>query len=91
MNPQGNEWNLFQKEYEDRIAGKGFTSMSHNKLTHKFVLMLLAMKIQDAKSCSDKEWKKSRRFQPGSWIKSKARRRLIPKHTETKGKSILLH
>ena len=37
---------------EDHFASKGFTSMSHNNLVHKFILMPQAMKIPDAKSSS---------------------------------------
>ena len=29
-----------QKDQEDRIAGKGFDSLSHCNLAHKFILML---------------------------------------------------
>ena len=58
MNPQGNEWNLLRlKNHEDHIAGKGFTSMSHNDLVHKFTPMPQAMTIPDAKAAVDKEWK----------------------------------
>ena len=44
--------------HEDHIAGKGFTSMSHFILVHKFIPMPQAMKIPDAKVAVDKEWKK---------------------------------
>ena len=46
------------QNYEDHIAGKGFTSMSHYNLVHKFIPMPQAMKILDAKTAVDKEWKK---------------------------------
>ena len=36
------------KKHEDHIAGKGFTSMSHYNLVHKFNPMLQAMKIPAA-------------------------------------------
>ena len=45
-------------KHEDRIAGKGFASMTHYNLVHKFILMPQAMKIPDAKAAVDKEWKK---------------------------------
>ena len=44
------------KEYEDRIARKRFNSLSHYFLVHKFIPMLQAMKIPDAKAGVDKEW-----------------------------------
>ena len=46
--------------HEDRIAGKGFTSMTHYNLMQKFVPMPQAMKIPDAEASVDKEWKKAR-------------------------------
>ena len=44
--------------HEDHIAGKGFTSMSHCNLVHKFIPMTQVMKFPDAKAAVDKEWKK---------------------------------
>ena len=44
--------------HEDRIAGKGFTSMTYHNVVHKFILLPQAMKIPDAKVAVDKEWKK---------------------------------
>ena len=46
------------KDHEDHIAGKGFNSLSHKNLVHKFIPVLQAMKIPDAKAAVDKEWKK---------------------------------
>ena len=55
MNPQGDEWNLlYFTKHEDRIAGKGFTSMTHYNLVHKFISMPQAMKVPDAKAAVDK-------------------------------------
>ena len=77
---------------EDHIAGKGFTSMAHYNLVHKFISMPQAMKIPDAKAAVDKEWKKLETIPAhGNWRKSRARRRLFSKHKETKRKSTLLH
>ena len=42
------------KAREDRIAGKGFTSMSHYNLGHKFILVPQAMN-PDAKAAVDRE------------------------------------
>ena len=44
------------KDHEDRIAGKGFNSMSHYNLLHKFIPMPQTMKIPDAKVAVDKGW-----------------------------------
>ena len=46
------------KIHEDRIAGKGFTSMRHYNFVHKFIPMPKARKIPDAKAAVDKGWKK---------------------------------
>ena len=58
MNPQGSEWNLLcVKNHKDHIAGKRFTSMTHENLVHKFIPMRQAMNILDAKAAVEKEWK----------------------------------
>ena len=46
------------KHHEVHIAGRGYTSMNHYNLFHKFILMPKALKIPDAKAAVDKEWKK---------------------------------
>ena len=43
------------KDHEDHIAEKGFNSLSHHNLVHKFVPMPQAVKIPDAKGAVDKE------------------------------------
>ena len=45
------------EDHEDHIAGEGYNSMTHYNLVHKFIPMLQAMKIPDAKAAVDKEWK----------------------------------
>ena len=45
------------KHHEDHIAGRGCTSMNHYNLVHKFIPVLQAIKILDAKAAVDKEWK----------------------------------
>ena len=44
------------KDHEDHIAEKGFNSLSHYNLVHKFLPNLQAMKIPDAKAAVAKEW-----------------------------------
>ena len=58
MNLRDNAEPLQSKNHEDHIAGKGFTSMTHYNLVHKFIPMPQAMKIADAKVAVDKKWKK---------------------------------
>ena len=43
------------KDHEDQIAVKGCNSMTHYNLVHKFIPLLQAMKILDAKSSSGPE------------------------------------
>ena len=45
-------------KHEDHMASKGFTSMTHHTVVHKFMSMPQAMKIRGAKAAVDKEWKK---------------------------------
>ena len=46
------------KDHEDHIAGKGYNSLQHYNLVHKFIPMPQAMKIRAAKAAVDKEWEK---------------------------------
>ena len=46
------------KDNEDRIAGKGFHSLSHYNVVHKFGFVRQAMKILGAKAAAYKEWEK---------------------------------
>ena len=77
------------KIHEEHIARKGFTSMTHYNMVHKFIPMPQAMKNPDAKAAVDEEWKKLETY--GIWKKSRAKRRLFWKHKETKRKSTLEH
>ena len=47
---------ILPKDHEDRIAGKGFNSLSHCNLVHKFIPMPQTMEIPAAKAAVDKEW-----------------------------------
>ena len=49
---------LQSKMHEYHIPGKGYNSMSHYNLVHKFIPMPQAMKIPTAQAAVDKEWKK---------------------------------
>ena len=48
---------LFIKVMETTLQAKGFASMTHYNLVHKFILVLQAMKIPDAKAAEEKERK----------------------------------
>ena len=43
------------KNHKDHIAGKGVNSLSHYNLVHRFIPMLEALKIPDAKAAVEKE------------------------------------
>ena len=42
------------KDLEDRISGKGFNSLSHHNLVHKFMPVHQATQIPDAKAAVDR-------------------------------------
>ena len=45
---------LYTKIMKAILQGKGVNSLNHYNLLHKFILMLKAMKIPDAKAAVDK-------------------------------------
>ena len=48
------------KDHDDHIAEMGFNSLTHENIVHKFIRMLQANKILDAKAAVDKEWEEAR-------------------------------
>ena len=46
------------KDHDDHRAERGYNSIGHCNLAHKFVPMPQAMKLQDAKAAVDEAWKK---------------------------------
>ena len=64
-------------KHEDHIAGKGFISMSHYNLVHKFIFMPQAMKILDGKAVVDNEWKNLRQSQHRNWRESKSKKEVV--------------
>ena len=61
MDPQGNEWSHpCRKNHEGHIASKGYNSMTHFNLVHKFVPMPQSMKITDATAAVDKGMEEAR-------------------------------
>ena len=48
--------------HEDHISGTGVNSLSHYRLVHKFIPMLEALKIPEAKAAVEKEWENSRKY-----------------------------
>ena len=58
MSPRQRLESSLPKDHEDHIAGKGYNSMTHYNMVHKFILLPQAMKIRDAKAAVGKESKK---------------------------------
>ena len=78
--------------HEDRITGKGFTSMTCYNLVHKFILLLEAMEISDAKAaCSGQRMEKARDNSNMAIGKSRVRKMWYSKLKQKKRKSTLLH
>ena len=71
------------RNHEDHIADKGFNSITHYSLVHKFIPMPQAMKIPDA---VDKECEKLEKMP--AWQLNKV---IYWKHKKRKGKSTLLN
>ena len=80
---------LQSKIHEDRIAGKGFTSMTHYNLAHKLIPMPQAMKIPDAKAAVDKEWKKLETIPAWNLDKVKSKKEVILEAAKRQKKSPL--
>ena len=74
------------KGHEDHVAGKGYNSMTHYNLVHKFILVPQAMKIPDAKAAVDKEWKKFETIPAWQLEKVKSKREVILKAQRDKKK-----
>ena len=85
------EWAKGEPKLENARRPKGI-SRNHETAVHKFIPMPQAMKIPDAKSALDEEWKKLETTPVWNLEKkSRARRRLFFKHKETTRKSTLPH
>ena len=65
------------KDHEDHIAEKGFNSLIHCHLVHKFIPMRQAMKILDAKAVVDKDWKKLEELSAWQMTNVKSKREVI--------------
>ena len=78
------------KDDEDRIAGKGFNSLSHFNLVHKFIPMLQAMKIPHAKAAVDNRKSKEQFILLRRWTTVISKNaELEPKIQKYKGRVVL--
>ena len=60
MNPRESVWKrTLSKDHEDHIVEKGFNTLGHYNLVHKFVTVPQAMKIPDVKSSSGQRMAKA--------------------------------
>ena len=46
------------KHHQYHIAGRGYSSLNHYNVLHKFISVPKAIKIPEAKAAVDREWKK---------------------------------
>ena len=69
--------NSIPYHHEDHIAGKGYNSLQHYNLVHKFIPMPQAMKIPAAKAAVDKEWEKLEKFSAWNLTKVKSKKEVI--------------
>ena len=80
------------EDHEDHIAGKGYNSMSHYNLVHKFIPMPQATKLPDAKAALDKDWKKLETIPAWQLDKVKSKKGGYSRGTKRqKERSTLLH
>ena len=63
--------------HEDHIAGKGYNSLQHHNLVHKFIPYPQAMKIPEAKPAVDKEWEKLEKFSAWNLTKVGSKKEVI--------------
>ena len=69
--------NSIPTHHEDRIAGKGYSSLQHYNLVHEFIPMPQAMKIPAAKAAVDKEWEKLEKISAWNLTKVKSKKQVI--------------
>ena len=74
--------------HEHHIAGKGYNSLQHYNLGHKFILMHQAMKIPAAKAAVDKEWEKLEKISAWNLTKVRSKKEVID---ETRTKCAKVH
>ena len=72
------------KDHENHIASKGYNSTTHYNVVHKFIPVLQAMKIPDAKAAVDKKLKKLETIPPRQLDKVKNKKGLFWKHKKIK-------
>ena len=65
------------RNHEDHIAEKVFNPVNHYNLVHKFIPMLQAMKIPDAKGAADKEWDKHEKILAWQMDKVKSKKDVL--------------
>ena len=75
------------QDHEDDIAEKGFHSLCHFNLVHKFISVPQAMKIPDTKAAVDKEWEKLEILLSWQMTKVKSKREVI-KEAQKEGRTV---
>ena len=65
------------RNHNDRIAEKGFNSLNHHNLVHKFIPMPQAMKIPDAKAAANEDWENLEKIPAWQMDKVKSKKHII--------------
>ena len=76
-NPQGSTWNLLFQEIMTVTSQRGFISLIHCNLVHKFTPMLQAMEISGAKAAESKECEKLEKLLAWQMDKVKSKKIVI--------------
>ena len=63
--------------HEDHIAGKGMSSLNHNNLVHKYILIPQAMKIPEANAAVEKRMEKLGKMSARQLTKVRNKREVI--------------
>ena len=72
------------------LQEKGFNASGHYKIVHKFIAMLQAMNIPDAKAAVDKGWEKLEKLRARQMTKAKSKNKSSKRHRKSKEQLILL-
>ena len=92
MNPQRRRLeSTLPRNHEDHIAEKGFNSLRHYSLVHKFIPMPQAMKIPDVTAAVNKDWKKLAKIPAWNLEKMKSEKDVIPEAQKEKKKFTFPH
>ena len=73
--------------HEDHMAGRGYNSIQHYNLVHKFIPIPQATKIPAAKAAVDKEWEKLEKISAWNLTEVRSKKEVIDE-ARTKGAKV---